>query len=78
MRYLVTRPRKIIANKDGLDPKRSAFWWGLFVLFIVVTPAISLAGEKLSFERLELKAGVTVLKADGVEIENSWRRIAKT
>ena len=71
MRYLVTRPRKIIANKDGLDPKRSAFWWGLFVLFIVVTPAISIAGEKLSFERLELKTGVTVLKADGVEIENS-------
>ncbi len=67
----MTRPSKIIANKDGLNPKRSACWWGLFVLFIVVTPAMSLAGEKLRFERLELKTGVTVLKADGVEIENS-------
>ena len=43
----------------------------LLVLSLTINPALSFAGEKLSFDRLELKTGPTLLKADGIEIENS-------
>ena len=47
------------------------FLYAFLFLSIILCSEISIAGEKLTFDRLELKTGLTVLKAEGVEIENS-------
>jgi hypothetical protein len=43
----------------------------LVTLLIAFTMAPARAGEKLSFDRLELKTGLSILKADAIEIENA-------
>jgi hypothetical protein len=52
--------------------KQNAFYRiSLLFFLLILLPKLALAGEKLNFDRLEFKTGITVLKADGVEIENS-------
>ncbi|NBU13259.1 MAG: hypothetical protein EBT35_01385 [Alphaproteobacteria bacterium] len=43
----------------------------ILALFIAFTNSTVEAGEKLTFDRLELKTGLNSLKADTVEIENA-------
>ena len=50
---------------------RSTWGLALVALLIVFSFSPAKAGEKQSFDRLELKTGLNILKADGVEIENA-------
>lgn len=55
------------------DHRKQIAFYRISLLFIllILFPKLGLAGEKLNFDRLEFKTGITVVKADGVEIENS-------
>ena len=53
--------------RRGLSSLSLAF----VALLIAFTTAPAHAGEKLSFDRLELKTGLNILKADSIEIENA-------
>ena len=53
--------------------KNYIFVWGLALFTLVAAFAVSPAeaGDRLTFDRLELKTGLNSLKADAVEIENA-------
>ena len=66
--------RSFVLNDFNLKSSRKGLAFvgaSILALFIAFTNSTVEAGEKLTFDRLELKTGLNSLKADTVEIENA-------